>query len=88
MIYGGAELVSRGGLWQVPTPLHTETWFPLPHSRVFSEVHERLEGCGFIVTEEAHASSHDGQRYFGVLNITSLGCGILDWSVTPSGDCP
>ena len=73
LLHCGAELVSRGELWHVPTPQHTETWFPLPHSRVFGEVHDQLEGCGFIVTEEAHALSHDGQRYFGVLNITLPG---------------
>ena len=80
LLHCGAELVSRKQLWEVPTPRNTDTWYPLAHSRVFGEVHDQLRGCGFIVTEEAHALSHDGQRYFGVLNITLPGRGIFEWT--------
>jgi hypothetical protein len=80
LLHCGAELVSRNQLWEVPTPDNTETWYPLAHRRVFSEVQDQLKSCGFIVTEEAHALSHDGQRYFGVLNITLPGRGIFEWT--------
>ncbi len=80
LLHCGAELVSRAQLCEVPTPQNTSTWYPLPHSRVYREVLDQLEGCGFLVTEEAHALSHDGARYFGVLNITLPGRGIFDWS--------
>jgi hypothetical protein len=80
LLHCGAELVSRAQLCEVPTPQNTSTWYPLPHSRVYREVLDQLEGCGFLVTEEAHALSHDGARYFGVLNITLLGRGIFEWS--------
>ena len=80
LLHCGAELVSRAQLYQVPTPRNTETWYPLPHSRVLNEVHNQLDACGFIVTEEAHALSHDGQRYFGVLNISLPGRGIFEWT--------
>ena len=80
LLHCGAELVNRTQLYDVPTPRNTDTWYPLPHSRVFGEVHDQLRGCGFIVTEEAHALSHDGQRYFGVLNITLPGRGIFEWT--------
>ena len=80
LLHCGAELVSRKQLWEVPTPRNTETWYPLAHSNVLDEVHDQLDSCGFIVTEEAHALSHDGQRYFGVLNITLPGRGLFDWS--------
>ena len=78
LLHCGAELVSRAQLYEVPTPANTRTWYPLAHGRVFNEVHNQLEDYGFIVTEEAHALSHDGQRYFGVLNITVRGRGIFE----------
>jgi hypothetical protein len=80
LLHCGAELVSRDQLWEVPTPDNTETWYPLAHHRVFGEVHDQLRSSGFIVTEEAHALSHDAQRYFGVLNITLPGRGIFEWA--------
>ena len=67
LLHCGAELVSKEQLWEVPTPEHTETWYPLAHFSVFAEVQTQLRSCGFIITEQAHALSHDGQRYFGVL---------------------
>ena len=80
LLHCGAELVSRNKLWEVPTLGNTETWYPLAHSKVLNEVHDQLVSCEFIVTEEAHALSHDGQRYFGVLNIRLPGRGIFEWS--------
>jgi hypothetical protein len=80
LLHCDAELVSRRQLYDVPTPTNTKTWYPLPHGRVFGEVYDQLRVCGFVVTEEAHALSHDGQRYFGVLNITLPGRGIFEWS--------
>ncbi|MEI6714370.1 MAG: DUF932 domain-containing protein [Verrucomicrobiota bacterium] len=80
LLHCGAELVSKEQLWEVPTPNHTDTWYPLPHFSVLTEVRSQLVACGFIITEEAHALSHDGQRYFGVLNITVPGRGIFEWS--------
>jgi len=80
LLHCGAELVSKEQLWEVPTPEHTETWYPLAHFSVFAEVQTQLRSCGFIITEQAHALSHDGQRYFGVLNITLPGRGIFEWT--------
>ena len=80
LLHCGAELVSKEQLWEVPTPDHTDTWYPLAHFCVLSEVQTQLRACGFIITEEAHALTHDGARYFGVLNITLPGRGILEWS--------
>jgi hypothetical protein len=72
--------VDRLELSTVPTPPNTTSWYPLPHSRVLGEVEAQLVSCGFIITEQAHALTHDGARYFGVLNITLPGRGIFEWS--------
>jgi hypothetical protein len=55
LLHCGAELVNSAQQYQVPTPGNNETWYPLPHSRILNEVHNQLDACGFIVTEEAHA---------------------------------
>ena len=82
LLHCGAELVSRGELWTVPTPDRTRSWYPLAHSAVVSEVEEQLESCGFSITDQAHALSHDGARYFGVMTITIPERSITDYSWT------
>ncbi len=82
LLHCGAELVSRGELWTVPTPDRTRSWYPLAHSAVVTEVEEQLESCGFSITDQAHALSHDGARYFGVMTITIPERSITDYSWT------
>jgi hypothetical protein len=80
LLHCGAEIVSRQQLWSVPTPDRTQSWYPIAHSTVLSEVEDQLEGCGFTITESAHSLTHDGSRYFGVINITVPGRSITDFS--------
>jgi hypothetical protein len=80
LLHCGAKIVSREELWEVPTPNNTETWYPLPHYSVFAEVQSQLVGCGFKITEQAHALSHEGDCYFGVLSITIPDRSITDFS--------
>lgn len=70
LLHCGAERVSREELFQVPTPKASDTWFPLSHRTIVGEVETQLKATGFQITEEAHALSHDGARYFGVLSVT------------------
>lgn len=69
LLHCGAELVSRHQLFNVPTPRGTSTWYPLPHRALLEEVQTQLEGCGFAIGRESHALSHDGARYFGVMEV-------------------
>jgi hypothetical protein len=80
LLHCGAEVVSRQDLWTVPTPDRTQSWYPIPHSTVLTEVEDQLQGCGFTITESAHSLTHDGSRYFGVINITIPGRSITDFS--------
>jgi len=80
LLHCGAELVSRQQLWTVPTPDRTQSWYPIAHSTVLSEVEDQLEGCGFTITESAHSLTHDGSRYFGVIGITIASRSITDFS--------
>jgi len=70
LLHCGAETVSRGQLFDVPTPPGTRTWYPLSHRTILREVETQLESCGFTILEETHALSHEGARYFGVLSVT------------------
>ena len=80
LLHCGAELVTRDQLWEVPTPSPTDTWVPLPHALVVGEVENQLRSNGFLITGAAYALSHDGARFFGVLNIHLLGRGIFEWN--------
>ena len=82
LLHCGAELVSRGELWTVPTPDRTRSWYPLAHSAVVTEVEEQLQRCGFSITDQAHALSHDGARYFGIMCISIPERSITDYSWT------
>ena len=70
LLHCGAEIVSRGQLFDVPTPPGTRTWYPLSHRTILHEVETQLETSGFTILEETHALSHEGARYFGVLSVT------------------
>lgn len=73
LLHCGAERVDRESLFSVPTPEGTRTWFPLSHRKILVEVETQLEASGFTITEETHALSHRGARYFGVLSIAAPG---------------
>lgn len=69
LLHCGAETVSRSDLFAVPTPKPTETWFPLAHGDLVTEVQRQLAGAGFMLESALHALSHDGARYFGLLQV-------------------
>ena len=70
LLHCGAQTVSREDLFAVPTPPGTRTWYPLPHRTILREVETQLETSRFTITEETHALSHNGERYFGVLSVS------------------
>ena len=69
LLHCGANLVDRPTLFDVPTPKGTKTWFPLAHQALLEEVETQLESCSFTIGRESHALSHDGARYFGVMEV-------------------
>ena len=73
LLHCGAETVEREQLSRVTTPKPTRTWYPLPHNDGLDLVEHRLWLAGFHVDGETHALSHEGQRYFGVLQVRRPG---------------
>jgi hypothetical protein len=69
----GCQFVPRNSLADVKTPGGTQSWYPLPHGDLLSEVLGQLDSAGFRLIGESHALSHDGARYFGVLEVSLEG---------------
>jgi hypothetical protein len=69
ILHRGARQVSRDELLTVPTPARTQSWVPIPHSRLVDGVQTALESSGLRVVSERHGLTCDGTRYFGLLEI-------------------
>jgi hypothetical protein len=57
----------------VPTPARTQTWVPVPHYRLLEGVESFLGGAALAIVNEAHGLSAGGDRYFGLLQVASVG---------------
>jgi len=69
LLHCGADAVERSQLKSVNTPLATDTWQPIPHNELLYQVETSLCRNGLTVVEQAHALTHDGSRYFGLLQV-------------------
>ena len=65
----GANKVDRAQVLQAELPVPTRTHIPIAHSTLLEQVEENLEELGLGIVQEAHALSHEGLRYFGMLEI-------------------
>jgi len=63
--------VSRDTLATTPTPDATKTWQPIPHVALLRTVEDMLGDAGLTVAQEAHGITHDGNRYFGLLEVAN-----------------
>ena len=68
-LHCGARTVERQDVINVPTPRSTESWTPIPHLELVSHVEATIRSNGLIVGAKAHSLSHDGARYFGLMEI-------------------
>lgn len=73
LLHCGAHLVNRAQLEAVPTPRGTDTWYPLAHRALLEEVQSQLNSAGFTIGRQSHALSHEGARYFGVMEVKQPG---------------
>lgn len=71
LLQHGSSAVSRGELAVTPTPSPTKTWRPIPHMRLLRLVEKALRDCGLAVAGQSHGLTHEGGRYFGLLEITA-----------------
>ena len=78
-LHAGAAEVPRKALAAVPTPRPTDTWQPIPHETYVHRIEQALPGYGLSVVQEAHAITHDGTRYFGLVQVQN-GCSSPDYT--------
>jgi len=69
MLHCGAHAVERKDLSRVIRPEATETWYPLDHTHVLEEVETQIRDSGLEIISEAHALSHNDNRYFGLIQV-------------------
>ncbi len=71
MLHQGASAVSRGRLAEAATPPPTTSWKPIPHIHLLQTVEKALIEHGLTVQGQAHGLTHDGARYFGLLEVNT-----------------
>jgi hypothetical protein len=71
MLHAGARRVSLDELLQIPAPRRTASWVPIPHYRVLESVRSAVDGAAFKIKRMDLGVTHGGQKFFGVLDLTS-----------------
>jgi hypothetical protein len=69
LLHCGAHAVDRAIIGATPTPEPTVTWTPLPRIALIEEVEHVLNSNGLSVVNQVHSLTHDGLRYFGLMEI-------------------
>jgi hypothetical protein len=69
LLHCGAQAAQREAVIDVPTPRSTTTWTPIPHIDLVSRVENTIRANGLIIGTQAHSLTHDGSRYFGLMEI-------------------
>lgn len=69
LLHQGGSAVTRSELAQTPTPKPTKSWHPIPHLQLLQVVERALLSRGFVIVEQAHGLTHEGARYFGLLQV-------------------
>jgi len=69
LLHCGAEHVSMKEVESVKTPTSTETWCPIPHKDLIDQVTKTLKATQLKIGSVSHSLSHEGQRYFGLMEV-------------------
>jgi hypothetical protein len=75
VLHCGAQAVDYSEVTAVRTPPPTLTWQPIPHDQLVGTVRHTLATTNLRIGNQAHSLSHDGQRYFGLMEIHSQKAG-------------
>ena len=71
ILHCGASAVELKEVSKVKTPRATETWQPIPHHQLIQTVQRTLATTNLEIGTQAHSLTHDGARYFGLMEIQS-----------------
>lgn len=79
VLHCGASEVPFDKIARTPTPEATETWFPIAHTTLIEQVRAGLSNVGLSVVQEAHSLTKEGNRYFGLLQVSRAGQDRTDY---------
>lgn len=71
VLHCGASAVQRADVRAIRTPIATPTWSPIPHLRLVEQVERALRAAHLEIVNQAHALSHGGDRYFGLIQVAT-----------------
>ena len=71
-VCGGNGIGDREALGKIQTPQATRTHCPVDHKWLVDKVSNRLEENNLKILQEVHTTSHEGQRYFGLMQVQYL----------------
>jgi len=71
ILHCGAHAVDLDQVASVNTPKATATWTPIPHHQLIQTVQRTLATTNLTIGTQAHSLTHDGSRYFGLMEIQS-----------------
>jgi hypothetical protein len=69
ILHCGAQAVELDDVRKVRTPRSTNSWCPIPHHQLISQVQNTLKTTKLRIGTQAHSLSHEGQRYFGLMEV-------------------
>ena len=79
ILHCGAHRVERDDVASIPIPRATATWTPIPHMELITRVESTLSATNLVIASSAHSLTHDGARYFGLMEIQSQASGSDDY---------
>lgn len=71
LIHCGGYETTREEIVKVEAPKPTKTHYPINHSTMITEAEKLIQKVGYEIISEAHALSHEEQRYFGLYELQS-----------------
>jgi hypothetical protein len=69
ILHCGAQHVDLEEVRSVTTPRSTDSWCPIPHHQLITTVQKTLATTNLKIGTQAHSLSHEGQRYFGLMEV-------------------
>lgn len=69
ILHCGASHVDLKDVRKVKTPHATPSWHPIPHHELITTVQTTLKRTNLRIGNQAHSLSHEGNRYFGLMEI-------------------
>lgn len=79
MLHCGGQLSSRNEVFAVPVPEPTPTYVPLPYESFVTRIEKQLRTEGIRVRDEKLALAKQGQRLFGLLELTLPDAEVRDY---------